>query len=326
LNIAFTLCSNNYLAHAKTLGDSFLEYHPDFKFIIGLVDDYTEGFDYSIFQRFTIIPVKDINVQNLSELNNKYNITEFNTAVKPSYFHYLFKKYNATKVIYIDPDILITSRLEEVIDLLDTSNIIITPHICSPVDDEYKPTDFHTLRTGVFNLGFIALSNYPAVEEFLNWWNARVLKYGFARSSEGMFYDQYWINYVPAFYDNYFILKHLGYNVANWNLHERKLSLNEQGSFTVNNIYPLRFFHFSSYHYDKPDIICKYQDRYDFNTRPDLKALFNIYNNLLRKNHVEEIVSLPVSFYPNLNKPQKTKPLSIRMASRISRSLKVLIQ
>ena len=29
MNIAFTICSSNYLAHAKTLGDSFLEHHPD---------------------------------------------------------------------------------------------------------------------------------------------------------------------------------------------------------------------------------------------------------------------------------------------------------
>jgi hypothetical protein len=37
-----------------------------------------------------------------------------------------------------------------------------------------------------------------------------VIKYGFA-DFRSMFYDQIWINYVPALYDNYFILKHPGY-------------------------------------------------------------------------------------------------------------------
>ena len=47
--IAFTICSNNYLAQAKTLGDSFLEFHPDWKFIIGLCDEFDSSFDYSAF-------------------------------------------------------------------------------------------------------------------------------------------------------------------------------------------------------------------------------------------------------------------------------------
>jgi len=39
--IIFTLCSNNYLAQARTLGDSVLKYS-DSKFVIGLVDQNTK--------------------------------------------------------------------------------------------------------------------------------------------------------------------------------------------------------------------------------------------------------------------------------------------
>ncbi len=47
MTIAFTICSNNYLAHAKTVGDSYLKYHPNNKFIIGLVDKLQDEYDYS---------------------------------------------------------------------------------------------------------------------------------------------------------------------------------------------------------------------------------------------------------------------------------------
>ena len=60
--ISFTLCSNNYLAQAKTLGDSFKKHHPDFEFIIGLVDDFSDQIDYTAFQDFTIIKAEDINI------------------------------------------------------------------------------------------------------------------------------------------------------------------------------------------------------------------------------------------------------------------------
>jgi hypothetical protein len=327
--IAFTICSNNYLAHAKTLGDSYLQFHPGSKFIIGLVDQYNPDLDYSLFADFEIIPVDLLGIEDFESLNLKYNIVELNTAVKPSYFHYLFQKYKPEKLIYLDPDILIQSRLSEVEEILNEKNIIITPHILSPVDDDFTPTDYHTLRGGVFNLGFIALSNYDVVKEFINWWNQRVKKYGFADFGRSLFYDQLWINYVPCFYDNYHILKHPGYNAANWNLHERHFSASADGGFTINEKYPLRFFHFSGYSYFKPDIISVHLSRFDFNSRPDVLPVFNLYHDLLQKNNVEQVRKLPVYYYPDLNKAAKPlvkRSVLTKVASRLKRSFSVLVK
>jgi hypothetical protein len=38
MKVAFTLCSLNYMAQAKTLADSFHEYNPEWHFVIGLVE------------------------------------------------------------------------------------------------------------------------------------------------------------------------------------------------------------------------------------------------------------------------------------------------
>ena len=327
MNIAFTICSNNYLAHAKTLGDSFLEYHPEAKFIIGLVDKLDASFDYTVFSKFIIIPVEELQIAGFEELNTKYNIVELNTAVKPFYFHHLFTVFKPEKLLYIDPDILVCSHFDEVFDVLDKKNIVLTPHICKPIDDEYAPTDYHTLRGGVFNLGFIALSQYEKVKEFLDWWGARVVKYGFADFSRNMFYDQLWINYVPTLFDNYYILKHPGYNMANWNLHERELSVKEEKYF-VNEEYPLRFFHFSSYKFNKPEQICSYLTRFDFNSRPDLLLLFADYQQRLLDNNVCIIANLNVFYYPKVivNKViKKKKTLWTKIGNRIKNAFKVLV-
>jgi hypothetical protein len=328
MNIAFTICSNNYLAQAKTLGDSFLEHHPEWKFIIGLCDEFDLSFDYSVFNKFEIIKVQDISVPEFESIVKKYNIIELNTAVKPTFIKYIFTTYNANKLIYIDPDILVTSYFEEVIAILDTKNIVLTPHICSPIDDEYAPTDYHTLRGGIYNLGFIALARYDKIKDFLYWWHERVLKYGFCDFSNTMFYDQLWINYVPAMWDDYFILKHPGYNMANWNLHERLVTQTGNDRFVVNEKFSLRFFHFSGYKYNNPTSIASYLTRYDFESRPDLKNLFFKYHNLLKNNNIEQISKLKV-YYLFVNKsvavsPRKKSYLR-KIINRLKKTIKVFL-
>ena len=82
LNIIFTLCSNNYLAQAKTLGDSLLKYNPGYKFIIGLVDELSKEVDYNFFKPYTIIPAAQIGIPDFDSLWKKYSIVEFNTCAK----------------------------------------------------------------------------------------------------------------------------------------------------------------------------------------------------------------------------------------------------
>lgn len=275
--IAFTLCSNNYLAQAKVLAESFLHFHPEFEFVIGLVDECDSEVDYTFFEPATTLKVSDININGFEDLNKKYNIVELNTAVKPFYFSYLFENKKADKIIYLDPDIMVFSRFVEVINLSDEKNIILTPQACSPIDDGFAPSDINLLGTGIFNLGFIALSSYYNVSGFLNWWQERIVKYGFARLNENMFYDQLLINLVPVFFDNYFILKHPGYNMAAWNMHERTITYLSDEEIVVNTNYHLRFFHYSGYKLNKPEVLCSYSQRYNFHNRSEVKPVFDLY-------------------------------------------------
>ena len=80
------------------------------------------------------------------------------------------------------------------------------------------------------------------------------------------------------------IEKHLGYNVAYWNLHERMLSSNDN-HWVINNSTPLQFFHYSGYLIAKPDEVSKYQNRISFEKRTDITPLFDLYKNELLKNN-----------------------------------------
>jgi len=310
MKIAFTLCSNNYLGAAKVLIQSLKAYHADFKLFIGLVDELDESVDYSIFGCTVLTADKIALPEHIKELSRKFNIVELNTAVKPFYFKHFFFKEGAQQVVYLDPDIQVFGRMHEVLNGLQSSMLTLTPHMLSPVDDQFGPNDYHILRTGIFNLGFIGLSNHRQLAFFLDWWGDRCMKYGFRKDEAGMFYDQIWINYVPAFFDSYYIIKHPGYNAANWNLHERWFSVDNFERWRVNNIYELVFFHFSHFNILSPQKMSTYNSRYNFDNREDVAPLFRAYYDKVVANggiEYKRIVPLYKQFFEKAEKERLKK-------------------
>jgi hypothetical protein len=325
-NIAFTLCSNNYLAQAKVLGDSFKKHHPHGIFIIGLVDKMSSEIDYSFLSDFIIVPVDEVAIADLQQLSMRYDIVELNTVVKPSYFSYLFKRFKAERIIFLDPDIEVFSPFDDLLHLLDTYNIVVTPQNCAPIDDGESPSDLTLLGTGIFNLGFIALAGYESLIVFLKWWNDRVLKYGYAKPSSNMFFDQIWINLVPVFFDNCYILKHPGYNMSPSNLHERKITDTALQPPQINGQYRLLFYHYSGFRYNDPGRICSYSNRFTFEQRPDILPLYEDYRRALIENNIESLSAI-VPFYGRqaLERSPVKRSKFFKAAGRVKRAAKVIM-
>lgn len=282
MKIIFTLCSNNYLAQALVLYRSALQYQPAWKFVIGLVDKKNKDIDYEDFGCEVIeaeIPEPDI-----IPLAEKYSIVELNTCVKPQFFTYLFEIYQAEQVIYLDPDTCIYSPLHEIDTLLTTNEFIITPHVLTPVPlDGCTPDEPLFLNYGIYNLGFLALRKTEQTLLFLEWWKERTYQKGYDKPAAGLFTDQLWINLVPVYFSNVAVLRHAGYNMAPWNLHERKLEDNKMVIHRGNNA-PLAFFHFSSF---DPANMALHKDysRFRLHQRSDLLPLYNSYKAKLESEH-----------------------------------------
>lgn len=322
MEAAFTICANNYLASAKVLKESFAQQHPDIPFRIMIVDKPDTTLDYADFYQEDTEFIENI-VEDIDGLSQRFNISELCTTVKPFVFKHMFKTYQ--QVVYLDPDIKIYAPLTECWQALQSHTFVLTPHLMSPVDDGKVPSDLYTLRTGIFNLGFIGISLREETPRFLAWWGDRLLKYGYSRWDEGMFYDQIWANYIPVMFPDYHIIRHLGYNMANWNWHERQLA-KPAANFMVNGDYPLVFFHFSSYKYNEPSVYCKYNTRYNRDNRHDLAPVFDEYYNDLAKAG-QEITgrSIPVyqqQYMDNVMKEDKARPFK----QKIKRKLIKLIE
>ena len=128
----FTLCAANYLAHAKTLGDSLAQHNPDYRFVIGLVDRLPPDIPPSLWQPFELMPVEDLGIEGFAEMVARYDVVELNTAVKPFYMARLYDRDPSVQaVIYLDPDIVAYSSLVRLAEKLQRHSIIVTPHSCT---------------------------------------------------------------------------------------------------------------------------------------------------------------------------------------------------
>jgi hypothetical protein len=292
IRAACTIVSLNYIPYARALCKSFLKFYPDCRFYVLLVDRVPEGLDLS-HEDFELVLVEDLGIPDFKSAAFKFGIVELNTNVKPTFLLRLFER-GIDKLIYLDPDILIYSSLDLIFAALDENGIVLTPHSLSP-DNAVSYNDVLLLVNGVFNLGFIAVSNTPETNRFLHWWEDRCLTLGYNERWAGLFVDQKWLNLAPCFYDSVKILKHPGCNVAYWNMHERKLEI-KNSSRVVNGNEELVFFHFSGVEVDGGDGISKHYDRIDLVLRPDVADLIAEYRKLLVENGIRDFARYQYAF------------------------------
>ena len=132
--VAFTLCSNNYFSRALAWADSMRATNPDYTIVIGLVDGRNSQVDYTA-NGHKVISVGEIRIPNIDWMMSHYSIVEFNTAVKPYYFSYLFKLYTPSHVLYFDPDIFMYNSLSPITRLFDNADLLRFLRLyCAPAE------------------------------------------------------------------------------------------------------------------------------------------------------------------------------------------------
>jgi len=278
----FTIASGNYFPQVKTLLNSVSDLHTEIDLYFFLADEIsapiTENSD-----GFKVICAKQLNIENFETLAFKYNIIEFNTAIKPFCFDYLFNIKKYQKIIYLDPDIYVFNRLDFIINLLHEYSILFTPHIADKkyASENFINIEFSFLRFGVYNLGFVALRKDIESEYLLEWWKKRCHDNCYVFKNDSTYVDQKWMDLAPSLFDNIHIIKHLGCNMAYWNIQERQLNENLK----VNNAFDLLFFHFSGFDFkDEQKITSNGSITYNLDNRSDLKPIFDTYRKAISKN------------------------------------------
>jgi len=240
--ITTSICAN-YLPKAMTLAKSVKTFIPECRFVLCLVEksipDSIKTYEY--FDE--IILAKELweNDESFHKFIFRHTIVEASTAVKGALFLHLMTK-GTTKndsVVYLDPDVKVYGKFEELDVLLEKESIILAPHLLKPGN---VAMELSSLKHGVFNLGFLAVSPSENGLSFVKWWAERLHDYCYDDICNGIFTDQKWINLAPCFFDTH-ILKHAGYDYATWSLQTSHITY-QNDCYSIDGD-PLRFIHFS---------------------------------------------------------------------------------
>lgn len=277
----FTIASKNYLAYVRVLMRSLAEFNPDYSLYLCLADKIDGYFDPHD-ECFEVIECQNIGVQYLEDMALRYDVMEFNTALKPFMFQWLLNNTDCDSIIYLDPDIRVFYKFDQLEFCLDSgASVVLTPHITRPLEDKKTPNDYNMLQSGTFNLGFVAINRCDEAKFFVDWWGRKLETGAYADFSQNLFTDQRWCDLAPSILNDLLILKAASYNVAYWNLAERTVC-SSRGRWYA-NAEPLAFFHFSGVNAADDSAISKHQNRFDWADLPPLKPLFEEYRGALLK-------------------------------------------
>ena len=237
--VVFTIFAKNYLAHARALMDSVKRHHPEVGLSAVLVD-HADGYFDPLAEDFEIVSSEELAIQASREFHFKYSLLELSTAVKPYAMQFLLDRHGAKNIVYFDPDILLYSSLDSILSGLQSHSFLLTPHLTSPLWDDRRSTELDILRSGAFNLGFLALRDGAESRALLSWWQSRLEDHCRVDLAGGLFVDQRWMDLAPGLFPSMGILRDPGCNVAYWNLSHCEVE--RRGEQWLVNGEPLVFF------------------------------------------------------------------------------------
>lgn len=275
--VFFTICSKNFFAQALTLHASLVRTHGPIRFYVVLCDSVSDC-DVASFP-FEVITIEQLGIPNWSWMQDNYNITELNTSLKPFAFQLLFDRHPEGEIVYLDPDIVVVSRFAEVeAGFAAGAECILTPHVTEPAEFA-ELHDQKFLQFGVYNLGFCALRDTPQVRRVVSWWARRLEHQCVIDLAAGLFVDQKWVDLFPAYLENTLVLRHCGYNVAYWNLAQRRVW--RDGARWMVNDRELRFAHFSGAVIGSETVLSRHSGTFNRKNVGALAGLLQEYENQL---------------------------------------------
>lgn len=253
-----TTASANYLPQVRVLEESLVTHNPGASFHILLCErpEVCRALSGEM-NRAVISP--DMICPDWLQMAFYYDITEYNTALKPYFLEYLLDRgYDA--VFYFDPDIEIFGSLQPMESLVTTHDLILTPHVCEPMPiDGLTPGIEAIIKAGQFNLGFIGIVGSDDVIKALKWWQGVCLEHCLFDNQRGYFVDQFWAAILPSFIQKFYCLRSPAYNMAYWNVSQRRLALD--GARWITDDGELKFFHFSGLTTDELTQVSRHQNR-----------------------------------------------------------------
>ena len=244
----YTSITSNYLPKARVLARSVKRHDPGAVFHLMLSDEPPPGWNLTDEPFDTVLRLEDLPIEGMKAWVFRHALVEMCTAVKGPVALEIVRRHRPDKLVYLDPDIVVFGSLAGLARELDAHSVLLTPHLTAPeiTSAGVLDNEISALKHGIYNLGFIGFRCDGEGMRCMNWWAQRLTEHCRDDIPGGLFTDQRWADHIPAMFDRVHILRDPVYNVATWNLSNRRATGRAPDALLING-QPLIFYHFSGF-------------------------------------------------------------------------------
>ncbi|HTQ69238.1 MAG TPA: glycosyltransferase family 4 protein [Solirubrobacteraceae bacterium] len=194
-----------------------------------------------------------------------------------------FAKRTGSSVLHLPPTAWLTAPLDPVRAALEANGVALTPRTnADPPADGLQPTLEQTDALGRISDGVIAVDAGAAAGGFLVWWSGLVEETLGSLDGErpgARPEDRVWLSRMlelaPARFRTA-VVDDPGFNVSQWNLHERSLEQTPEG-IVVNGGFPLRMLDLAGFDPARPYRLSPIASRARVSRSPALRELCSTY-------------------------------------------------
>jgi hypothetical protein len=245
-----TIGDGTYLPFLRVMSEAFRRHHPEVSFHPVLLPggaqrptraDRAQG----------LLDARALGIPGLWRMRRRYAPKQVAAAQKPVVLRKLLER-GFDPVIFLDPDVLVTASLDPLFERVARHSLTLTPHKRQPAEAlRDHAFDEVLLLSGIYNAGFVGVSDRAETHRFLAWWEDRLREHCLDAPQRGFHFDQRWLDHAVGFVHDLHVLRDPGCNLAYWNLRDHDVC--GEGERLVVDGSPLRFFHFSGFDPGRPD-------------------------------------------------------------------------
>ncbi|MCJ8010954.1 hypothetical protein MUG84_04240 [Paenibacillus sp. KQZ6P-2] len=215
-----TIATWNEFAEALLMAESVKEHHPKASVIVCLIENsLPESERYPWVKHFVL--ARDLGIPDFDAYMSRFQGFQHVSVLRGYLFRFLADVYSGeNEFIYLDARMLVVSPLKEFRSMMSSSTIVLTPHFVEPFSRTDCSREIQVLTDGTFHMGMIGMTRTQELGRLLNWWIRAIREFDGQHVFGGSLHDQKCLNLVPGYFQTG-ILRHPGYNVGFWNIHEQ---------------------------------------------------------------------------------------------------------
>ena len=278
----YAIATASHLAKTAVLLESVARHHPDWQRFLLLADVTPETLRQcktKLGPLATLLCCADLDLPEPDLMRRYYDVFEFCCAMKSFGMRHLGR--DGEPVLYLDTDMLLLRPFTSL--TAPPGGLCVTPHASTPMPrDGQGVSDRELGMSGFVNAGIILAGAHSADSMPAVWLQRHVTAHCFNAPNLGMFVDQSWVSQMATFFPNLVTqCSDPGMNLGHWNLHERPLKTDADGTIRLASGVPLTLVHFSGYPGQGGRLSRYSARRYDEETEAAVASLRRAYEALL---------------------------------------------